>query len=116
MPHFYTFQHEGSSWDADVEEIMQDLIGTHNIEEDTIQVAKPTLLDELTRTEQALRDKIDKELEPLLHACMQWELWIIHSANVHYLKRGDATTDYHQSTLPLPLLKQEVIHSKKQFL
>ena len=47
---------------------------------------------------------------------MLWELRILHSANIAYLKHGDATKDYHQPTLPLSLLKQEVIHSKKQFL
>ena len=66
--------------------------------------------------ERALREKINTELKPLLKAIMEWEHRILHSANVYYLNRGDATADYHQPTLPLPLLKQEVIHSKKQFL
>ena len=72
--------------------------------------------DELTRIEEELRDKIDVELDPLINECMLWELRILHSANITYLKHGDATADYHQPTLPLPLLKQEVIHSRKQFL
>ena len=78
--------------------------------------AQETPGEELSRLEVELRQKIDTELDPLVQECMLWELRILHSANIAYLKHGDATRDYHQPALPLPLLKQEVIHSKKQFL
>ena len=73
-------------------------------------------VDELTRLEVKLSDQIDTEIDPLVQEYMLWELIILHSANIAYLNHGNATTDYHQPMLPLPLLKEEVIHSKKQFL
>ena len=61
--------------------------------------------DKLTRIEAKLQDKIDVELDPLINECMLWELRILHSTNITNLKHGDAIADYHQPTLPLPLLK-----------
>jgi len=101
---------------AEAEDILQSFTDTSYIAKDTRKETEPTVLDEFTKMEHDLRDKIDEELEPLIQECMNWELKVLHSANISYLKRGDATGDYHQPTLPLPLLKQEVIHNKKQFL
>ena len=108
-----TVQFEGSSWEAKHEDVTHAMTGLHNPEKDTTRATKPTMLDELTRTKHALQDQINQELEPLVKACIEWELRhvILHSANVYYLKLGDAIAD---TTLPLPLLKQEVIPDKKK--
>ena len=38
---------------------------------------------------------------------MEWELQVIHSANMQFFQYGDAYNYYHLPTLPLPLLKME---------
>ena len=38
---------------------------------------------------------------------MEWELRIIHSANMQFLQYGDAYNYCHLPMLPLPLLKME---------
>ena len=40
---------------------------------------------------------------------MEWVGRILHSANLAYMKYGDATTYYHKLTLPFSLMKHEVL-------
>ena len=59
---------------------------------------------EFTALEEELKLKILAKVDPLAKANMEWELIIIHSANMRFFQYGDAFSYYHLPTLPLPLL------------
>lgn len=62
---------------------------------------------EYLRLEQELKDKILQEIDPIAKENMEWELRILHSANMDFFQYGDAYRYFHTPTLPLPLLKLE---------
>ena len=70
-------------------------------EEEHLKVAKFTALEE------DIKKKILTEVDPIAKANMEWELRILHSANMQFFQYGDAYNYYHLPTLPLPLLKME---------
>ena len=70
-------------------------------EEEHLKVA------EFIALEEDIKKKILTEVDPIAKANMEWELKILHSANMQFFQYGDAYNYYHLPTLPLPLLKME---------
>lgn len=56
---------------------------------------------------------IQAQSDDMTKQSMQWEQRILYSANLVYLKLGDATKDWYQPMLPYPLLKHEVSKCRK---
>ena len=75
--------------------------GSHPQEEEHLKVT------EFIALEDEIKQKISTEVDPIAKANMEWELTILHSANMQFFQYGDAYNYYHLPTLPLPLLKME---------
>ena len=61
----------------------------------------------LIALKEELKAKLATKVNLIAKANMEWELHIIHSANMQFFQYGDAFSYYHLPTLPLPLLKME---------
>lgn len=66
--------------------------------------------------EQDLQQRIQVEVDTVVKECMAWEQKILRSASIAYLTPKVLVSDYHMPTLPYPLIKQEVLLMKKEFL
>ena len=81
--------------------------------EHQIDLPEPTDPQE---AEMLLEKQIAEQTVEVVKQTMDWELTILQSANVAYLKHGSARSDYHMKRLPYPLLKQETLQWKKENL
>ena len=57
--------------------------------------------------EEELKEKISQEIDPISKINMEWELRILHSANMDFFDYRDAYKYFHTPTLPLPLIYLE---------
>lgn len=74
---------------------------------DPLKTQEETKIEEYLKLEGKLRAKRQEEIDLISKANMEWELHILHNANMNFFKYGDSYTYYHLLTLPLPLLKLE---------
>ena len=79
------------------------------------QIELPELTDP-QEAEMLLEKQIAEQTDEVVKRTMEWELSILQSANVAYLKHGSARSDYHTKRLPYPLLKQETLQWRKENL
>ena len=108
-------------------------VSAHREQETTVEMPNPGDTEEIETTrvehridlpepadpqeaEMLLEKQIAEQTDEVVKQTMEWELKILQSANVAYLKHGNARSDYHMKRLPYPLLKQETLQWKKENL
>ena len=80
--------------------------GPRNEENESLAMEEERRIQELLKQEESKHRK----------AAMEWERWILHSANVALLTSDNLVQDWYARMLPYPLIKYKYLQTKEQIL